>query len=160
MRQANPVKSVVGEFALERGMVWRSRAWYRPGDEVIGVIQHQKSPYGRQYYLELAFWLNNLGMAEFPEETHCQVRIRANRVLPDRASELAELLDLENALSDVDRSTRLRAFLMELTPFLEQASSVEGLRQLYRDGALRAALIRGPAVELLSRRAAPPAVGQ
>jgi hypothetical protein len=131
-------------------MVKQSGSWYRANDAVITVVNLQKSDYSRNYYLNVAFWLKALGEEKFPKAHVCHVGIRLDMLLPDQAEEIKALLDLEGEVEG-DRGARLLDLLeTRLLPLLNEGSSVEGLRKWQREGRLKAAAVRGPAVPILS----------
>lgn len=131
-------------------MVKRSGSWYAAGNDVITIINLQKSQYSRYYYLNMAFWLRALGEATFPKENHCHVRFRAEWIVPVRAGELSRLLDLEDDAVDHERAHRLIALLDEqLGPFLDEAGTLSGLRRLQSSGTLARGLTHYLALPIL-----------
>jgi hypothetical protein len=148
MAGRNEIKQAFDAFGQHRGMTKHSGSWYRNGPDVITVLNLQKSQYGPSYYINVGFWITALGEELYPMEHRCHVRLRLEMLLPDKATELAGLLSLEPVVPG--RTQQLNAILGdEVESFLQQASSVEGLRKLRREGRLNAFILR-PAVQMLT----------
>lgn len=121
------------------GLQQRGRHWYLHGADAIAVAELQKSRWGNQFYVNLAVWLNLLGEKAHPRESECHIRIRLGGIGPQEAD---AALNLDSALSEVERRERLSALLREhAIPFLQQCSSLEGARAVFREGLLKKALI-------------------
>jgi hypothetical protein len=141
-------------FGAAGGMLKQSGSWYRASDEVITVLNLQKSQYSLSYYVNVGFWLRALGAEKYPKENKCHIRLRLETLLPDREEEIRALLDLERDVPS--RAKRFHDILeTELRPLLERASSLEGLRQLRRNGQLERAFVLGPAQTLLDQSLSP-----
>jgi hypothetical protein len=135
-------------FGSMAGMTKRSQSWYRATDEVISVLNLQKSRWSLKYYVNIGWWLRVLGDAAFPKEYETHVKIRLDDLLPDRRAEVTALLDLGRPFDN--RRGRLSELLRSgVWPILESAGSIEGLRALGREGRLKAAAVRGPAIPVL-----------
>lgn len=151
--ERNEVQVEFDAFGKAAGMTKQSGSWYRASDEVITVLNLQKSQYSLSYYINVGWWLRALGDAKFPKEHELHVRIRLDALLPDEAEEVKALLDLERPVEN--RADRLREVLQsELRPILGHTGSVEGLRALRRESRLKAAAVRGPAIPLLDQAVA------
>ncbi len=151
MSERNAVQRAVDEFGREVGFEKKSGSWYWHGEEVIAVLNLQKSQYGPQYYVNVAFWLRQLGEERYPKEHKCHVRLRLEDVAPGAEDEIGRLLDLEKPSSDEQRIEALLRLLLErLGPVVERAGSVDGLRSLRDEGLLAGAAIVGPAQQILT----------
>lgn len=148
--ERNEVQVEFDAFGQAAEMTKQAGSWYRCSDGVVTVLNLQKSQYSLRYYVNVGWWLRPLGDAKFPKEHELHVRIRLDALLPDRAEEVKALLNLERPIED--RSDRLRELIQsELRPILERTDSVEGLRALRREGRLKGAAVRGPAIPLLDQ---------
>jgi len=146
----NAVQQAFDQFGGDAGLHKKSGAWYGHGEEVIAVLDLQKSQYGAQYYLNQAFWLRELGDERYPKEWKCHVRERVGSLLPAHAALLERLLDLEHEIPDEERFDELVSLLREeLLPLIERGSSVVGLQAMLADGTLEGAFLRGPAQRVL-----------
>ena len=129
-------------------MLKHSGSWYRESEDVISVLNLQKSQYSLSYYVNVGFWIKALGEERFPKEHKCHVRVRLGDLVPDRTEEVTALLDLVHEFPG--RIERLHDLLEGQTKlFLDRASSLDGLRLLRREGRLTEAFILSPAVALL-----------
>jgi hypothetical protein len=150
MSDRNAVQVAFDTFGHASGFTKRSGSWYRSSDEVIMVVNLQKSQYSTKYYVNVAFWLRALGDDQFPKEQRCHVRLRLERAAPEQQAELEQLLDLEREVLAEARRDRLLAVLHDsLDPVLREAVSVAGLRRLIDAGLFAAAAVTAPAQDLL-----------
>jgi len=150
MSNRNVVQRAFDCFGQEAGFEKHSGSWYRRTDEVILVLNLQKSQYSPSYYLNQGFWLRVLGDERFPKEEKCHIRVRLGSLLPHIAKDLEQLLDLRYEMPEEERFESLIALLRErLLPIIDLGSTLQGLRHLYEQGIFKAAGIRGPAQDLL-----------
>jgi hypothetical protein len=144
----DPLRLAIAEVLADVGFTRRGLSWFRSSDDVVEVVNLQKSQYGSQYYVNYAIWLRRLGDASFPKEEHCHIRMRASTICA--SEELRRLLDLE---SDIDGDARRSAFARLLTnefvPFSDSCRSLAGLRQLYEQGRFKQAMVDARAKALL-----------
>jgi hypothetical protein len=137
------------EFTLlsgkRAGFSKKAGAWYRTGEDVVTVVELQKSQYGKQYYVNVALWILSLGEAKTPKERRCHVRTRLSRLVGDREAELSRLLDLESPLADDERRGALTEFLgAQMAPVIDVTVSVETLRSPEGQRLVGASLVGGP----------------
>lgn len=152
MSRRNPAQEALEHFGRESGFEKKSGTWYRQGDEVIASLDLQKSQYGPQHYLNLGFWLRELGDEKFPKQETAHISIRLETLVPRERDRVARLLDLEHALPDGQRVGELVALLRDrILPVIERGRSISGLRSMVEDGTLAAAAVRGPAQQALTR---------
>jgi hypothetical protein len=151
MSERNAVQRAFDGFGRDAGSEKKSGSWYRRRDEVVAVLNLQKSQYGPRYYLNVGFWLVEVGDERYPQPHKCHVRMRVEGLLPAAEKRINELLNLGHDMSDEERMTELRALLDgELLPLLERAGSVAGLRGMLAAGMLKHAGITGPGQRVLA----------
>ncbi|MBA3734959.1 MAG: DUF4304 domain-containing protein [Actinobacteria bacterium] len=151
MTARNVVQEALERFGRQAGLEKKSGAWYRGGDEVIAVVDLQKSQYGPQYYLNLGFWLRELEGERYPKGSECHILLRLETLVPQERHRIVHLLDMEEDVPDEQRIEELVALLTDrVLPVIERAGTVAGLRALVDDGTLASAAIRGPAQRVLS----------
>ena len=149
MKIKNPIKRALAAVLTDAGYTWKSGSWYHANDEVTCVINLQ-TEHGRAYYINIAFWLNVLGTAEFPKENHCHIRQRAESHFSEKRIELSKLLYLETDISDADREAALREFAKdELVPFCLKCQDLDGLRAVFDQDGFRHAFIHKDARPIL-----------
>ena len=148
---ANPISRELAAFCKGEGMARRSSSWYRrTSDEVIQVLNLQRSQFSPRYYVNLGFWLLGLGDNEFPKEFECHVRIRLDAFLRERGDALTGLLDLDAPVPESERRAQLHAILMtSIQAVLAEGVVLSGLRHLHMKGRVRGEAIRGTALPLL-----------
>jgi hypothetical protein len=147
------VKRALYDFGRDAGLTRKSGAWYREGEGTIAVVHLQRSDYGPSYYVNLAFWLRELGDERYPRAWTCHVQARLGSLVPEESDRVRELFDLEQPMSDEDRMASISALLRSrVLPVIERGSSVAGLRAMLADGTLRHPAIMGPAQEVLASK--------
>jgi hypothetical protein len=147
----SPIHEALDRFGRDLGLEKKSGAWYRLCEEVIAVVDLQKSQYGASYYVNLGFWLRALGEERYPKGARCHIAVRLENLAPDERQGITRLLDLDHEMPDEQRIDELIALFKErLLPVIEQGSTLAGLRVMIDDGTLSSAAIRGPAQELLA----------
>jgi hypothetical protein len=150
MAERNVIQQTFDTFGKSAEMLKQSGTWYRNTDDVIQAMNLQKSQYGPSYYVNLGWWLRSLGDAKFPKDHQWHIGIRLESLAGTRADEVKALMDLESGISEKERGRQLQElFESELRPVLDRTRSVDGLRALRREGRLKAAAVRGPAIPIL-----------
>jgi hypothetical protein len=97
MSQPKILTDILGRQLKPAGFKRTADTWHLRNDDTILVLNLQKSPYGRQYYINIAAWLNALGAADVPKAHTCHIRCRWEDLVPNaNEKHLEKLLDLEN----------------------------------------------------------------
>ena len=152
----NVIQATFDGFMDSAGFSKTSGSWYRITDEVITVVELQKSQYGLQYYVNIALWLRPLGEARTPKEHVCHVRTRLSQLVGGEEDQLAALLDLDVPVPEDQRAEDLTSFLtVHLGPVLEAVASIKSLREDPGQKVVAASLVRGPAQKLVAVQGPP-----
>ena len=147
-------KSVIHEeidrFGVSAGLKKKSGRWYRHCEDVIVVVDLQKSYWGNSYYVNMGFFLRALGEKLFPLGRECPISVRLESLGQDQQSRIEKILNLEYDIADDQRLKELSDFLDSyLRPALERGCSMVGLRTMVDDGTLSNARVTGEAETLL-----------
>jgi hypothetical protein len=136
----------------EQQFLRKGSTWYRKLDDLIWVVNLQKSQYGRQYYVNIGVWLRELGDLEWPKEQECHVRSRIEALAdPMDEPRIKERFDLESSLEEPDRTALIIETLSTLLgPVLDRVRSIEDMRGPVGKAFLTRSLVRGVAQPLLS----------
>lgn len=129
--------------------VRKSRTWYAEREETVLVAQIQPSSYGSSYYVNLAVYLKQLGDLRFPREEQCHIRIRLSSLA---GGTVDRVLDFEHgSMDDVKRASVLRAAMLDHgIPFLEECSTLKGIRRAIRAKRLSDAFVHKEVKRLAS----------
>lgn len=147
----NVVQATFDEFMKSQDFFKKGGSWYRVSDDVITVVDLQKSQYAVKYYLNVALWLRALGEVKAPKEQTCHVRTRLSRLVGSEEDRLSTLLDLDTEMVDSERREELSTFFrVHLGPLLEVVASLDGLRSSAGQKMIGAGLVVGPARQLLT----------
>jgi hypothetical protein len=77
MSERNAVHRGFDRFGKDAGGEKKSGGWYWRSDEVVAVVDLQKSQYGPKYYVNVAFWLRAAGDEPFPKTWKSHIRMHA-----------------------------------------------------------------------------------
>ncbi|MEW6747808.1 MAG: DUF4304 domain-containing protein [Planctomycetota bacterium] len=147
----NPLRLALEDVLGPAGFSRKGDSWLRRTDEVVEVVNLQKSQYGNQYYLNYGLWLCALGEDAFPKEEKCHIRMRAGAIVSSEA-QLGRLADLESIVSDSERRAGFaRLITDEFLPFADACRTVSGLRSFLEAGRLKKAMVHVRAKATLSR---------
>jgi len=101
-KKTNVLQDVLAEFAPDFGFERHKSDWYLLDEDVTTILNLQKSQYGRSYYLNLAWWLRQLGDERYPKPWHGHAHIRLEDATgEEKRHQVTELLNLENEISDL-----------------------------------------------------------
>ena len=135
----NELKTAFKEALQPLGFVRKGHSWYDTSEEVIVVVNLQKSNYSNTVYLNLGFWLQKLEVSEYPPVHQCHIQTRACSLWPEgtpRPEEgpprIADLFELEDySCDDERRLTLIKEWIsLKLVPTLKSAMTVSGLQNL------------------------------
>nr|WP_014235126.1 DUF4304 domain-containing protein [Arthrobacter rhombi]AER68059.1 hypothetical protein [Arthrobacter rhombi] len=148
--RGNVIQTAFDDFMKSLGFSKKSGSWYRTSDDVVSVVELQRSQYGPWYYVNLAAWLRALGEEKAPKEHKCHMRTRLDNLVGAGEARLTSLLDLEVAMPDAERRSMLTEFLREhLRPALDAMSSLEALHAPEGQKMVALSVVTGPARQLL-----------
>ena len=130
------------------GFVKKGATWYLRKQDVIAVLNLQKSNYDSTHFLNLGFWLREIDDVQNPKDEQCHVRTRAEEIWPTETPNIAELLTIDATCDDAERLAAIRSFTREkVLPLLLAGTTIPGLLALLEnhDGFL----VRRIALDLL-----------
>jgi hypothetical protein len=137
-------KQAFGRPLAEAGFSHKGQTWFADRAEVVGVVNLQKSQYSSECFMNLGFWLKQMGRPPTmpPSEHLCHARVRAESLFPALGLEMSKLLNRESAIPDEERSTRLSVLLKDVVvPFVNYGTTAAGLREHIAEGRFEAGLV-------------------
>lgn len=152
MADSKLVKEALGAPLKEAGFKKKSDSWYWANDEVVLLVNLQKSQYGDQYYVNCGVAMKSLGAAEFPKEHHCHIRFRLTAVVSEEeAKEIESVFDLENeSFSYQQRKEEVSRLIRDIAlPILQGCSSESGIAETVKSGRLAKAMVHKQVKELV-----------
>lgn len=139
--RANVIRRIVTAAAKRAGFKGGPRTWRKGVPLGIAVLNLQKSQWGDQYYVNFGLYIRDLGPLTEPRAEQCHYFARAESVARSEEQRWRGLLDLECAIPDDERQREIEMFLTEdVSPFLEQIGTDDGLRTAFAQGRLTQAL--------------------
>ena len=133
----NPLRLALSDVLPDAGFV-RDRSpgnWFRSSDEVVQVVNLQKSRWGTQYYINYGIWFRSLGKTTRPREAQCHIRLRLSDVRPRLKGKLERLLDLDPEVPD-RRKALAKMLAKYLVPLADSCLTVKGIKKLLATGRL------------------------
>ena len=132
MANHDAVKTAFARWGSEHGYRKKSTRWYLDGDDVLVVVDLQKSQYGRAYYVNVAFWLRELGDDPSPPENRCHVRTRLEKIA--NVEDELPALNLEIDIPVERRERMLESLLAHLDDRVTVLRSVRSLKNAMEAG--------------------------
>ncbi|MEM6817059.1 MAG: DUF4304 domain-containing protein [Bacteroidota bacterium] len=112
------------------GFQRKSTSWYLDQDEIIQVINLQKSSYSNLFYVNISIYIKAIEPPKgLPKEEQCHIRTRLDRTMVDAPKNYDYLFDLENVtLNDKDYKREMSECVAKnIIPQLESINSKEGV---------------------------------
>ncbi len=139
--------NVFEQNVQQAGFIKKRGSWYFNGAETILVVNLQKSNYGKQYYVNLAVYVKQFGEERFPKEHKCHIRIRLDAVVTDRTERTLNADD--SSLPEEERRNAVAQLMQtKAIPFLQRMATLDGIRQMVKQGELRKAMVHKLVKEL------------
>lgn len=85
--------------------------WHRNSSEGVCVFNIQSSQYGSEYYLNVGFYISDLGNVEKPPEYKCHIRERLN--ITSNTEKIGQ--DIQNWFNDFGSINKLRNHVVSET---------------------------------------------
>jgi Domain of unknown function (DUF4304) len=152
MINSKSINEIIKNTLSAAGYIKKSDTWYLRSDEAMILINIQKSQYGNQFYINCGVSLNALISIEFPKEHQCSIRFRIEDIVSSRSeNSIAALLNLEDvSISESQRKDGILELIVEYAlPTLNTLSTIKGIGEAIRSGALANAMIHKHVKELV-----------
>ena len=153
MGDSRLVKEALGTPLKEVGFKKKSDSWYWQNDEVVLMVNLQKSQYGDQYYVNGGVALKALGSSEFPKEHQCHIRFRLTAVASDdETKQIEAAFDLEDkSFPDHQREEEISRLVRDVAlPILQGCSSESGISETVKSVKLGNAMIHKKVKDFLA----------
>jgi hypothetical protein len=141
MKASNVIVNMVARLVRERGFSAVGSTFYKDLEELTAAVNLQRSQFGAQYYMNLAWYDRNLPRTTRPKEHQCHVRMRVDRVPGVNEDESKRALDVDATLDDDARRAAVQGIVERACAFLESGGTIAGLREMDRCGELSAAAV-------------------
>ena len=74
-------KTIFAPFKAN-GFTRKGDSWYISSEEVVAVVNFQKSDWGERYFINVGFWLSGIEYCEFPKTNYCHIFGRLSSLYP------------------------------------------------------------------------------
>jgi hypothetical protein len=132
MSDSKMIIGALNRVLSDNGFKKKSNNWYWENNEVVLLVNLQKSQYGKQFYINCAVLIKSLSDNKYPKEEQCHIRFRLSPSDTNEQSNKIELLlDLDNqSFSDIERGCEISRILQESgLPLLNQCTSFGGIAE-------------------------------
>ncbi len=134
--ECNDFKKMFGETAKDNGFEKEFEGWFKEADEVIHVLDLQKSNFGKLYYLNIKLYIHGIFEKKYIRSKKL-VKVDVGTILIRQPDNYSYLLNLEKVLPDMDRKKGLQdMFVNYIVPFCEKTSTKRGIIELNKKGEL------------------------
>lgn len=150
MMESRQLTKLCGNILSEATFDRKGKCWYKRANDLIALVDLQKSNYSNLYFINLGFFLLNLGSKDYPKEHECHVRIRAEKLFPVLCPAIDEAFNLDSTkLCDQERQGRIEdIFRGYIVPFCETNCVFNNLRDSYFEGRFMGGMVHRRAKEL------------
>ena len=141
MTPRNVIVETATLLLVDRGFKRVGSTFHKDLSGLTAVLNLQRSQFGAQYYMNLAWYDPTLIAGARPKEHQCHVRLRVGNVPGVEELQSKEALDLEIPLDEETREAAITELIGRACAFLESGASTEALRGMHGRGELRGAAI-------------------
>lgn len=135
------LEQAIAHILRPLGYTKRAATWHRDREEVVSVLNLQKSQWGDFWYLNLGVYLKALGSEARPAESRCHVRCRADTLVGRRMAK--DPIGLAALVEDA------------AVPWLEALSTERGVADFLGSEPSKSCFVHRGARELLSAESKP-----
>ena len=129
-------KKTFNSIALNNGFENDFGAWFKESDDVILALILRKSSYSKLYHLRIKLNFKNAFGQTFQREKEW-VKHDIAHILSGPSIEFTDLFDLENQLTDLERTHKLeKLFLTVIIPLINKLLTRNGIIDLNKTGQL------------------------
>jgi len=128
--------SIFGEIAKKHKLESAYGAYFKIFDEIIVVLELQKSNFGNYYYLNIKFFVQGAWGNSFFKSKALAKREMA-QVFVRPSEEQLKLFDLDNEIEDELRKEEIEKLFTEfINPIINSAENRKGILKLYDEKKL------------------------
>ena len=120
------IDKTVKNVLIYHNFIFKKSSWYRISDDLIQIINFQKSHFSNKFYLNIGIDERGSHECTFKPEYLFPVRLRIDTILSEK--QLIEALDFEIACSEICRNERLEALILNSIYFLDSINEWEQLK--------------------------------
>ena len=149
MTDKKAFKKQLANVLLDAGFLLKVNSWRASGEEVVVVVEINKSPYDEQHYLNIGFWINRLGSFAGQKYNQCHLYFRLEGLFPLRRTLILNSLYLSKT-GGLEPNQDFFSFVSsEVIPFVKASMTLSDLARAFRDGLLADGLLLREARDLL-----------
>jgi len=129
----NPIKMIVKDLMKSAGFRCKNNSWYRLRNDLIQILNIQKSAWGDQYYINIGLDYYDGSFRypseyKFPGEYMFGLRIRASRLFEDADF---KSLDYTKDYDPAKRTEAIKDIFSRSLDFLDKCNSTSVLKENY-----------------------------
>ena len=143
-----PLESSISPPLKAQGFRKKSRTWWRTTEETIQVLNLQKSPFGERLYINLGVYVRQLGKESNPAQHNCHVHTRLEQVAAEEYWNCIVSAESE----PVPPPELVAAILTDGIEWLDQVSTIQGIRSYLRAGGSKRGMVFASVRELVGEQ--------
>lgn len=120
------IDKTVKDMLTPHGFVFKRNSWYRASDDLIQIINFQKSQFSNRFYMNLGIDVRTGQELIYKPEYLFSVRLRVDMIVSDKL--LIDALDFEKECSEINRNEKMEALILNSINFLDSTNRWEKLR--------------------------------
>lgn len=132
---SEPVVSLIDDILGGLGFKRKGDFWYKYLDEVVQIVGLQKSSWGKQHYVNLGIWVNEIERKESPKISECHLQCRIDTISED-ADDVCRALDEEDFWK-MDLDSRRDALKLALCNaefvFFRELNSLDAVKRYVKE---------------------------
>ncbi len=134
--ESRDFKQMFSDVAKDNGFEKAFEGWFKESDEIIHVLDLQKSNFGKFYYLNIKLFIQGI-FGNVYEKSKKLVKTDVGNIFLRQPENYSCFLNLEEPLTDEDRKKGLQdLFNNFIVPLSINSSTKNGIRELHKKGAL------------------------
>lgn len=142
---------IINSVVSERGFRKKGQSWYLKVNDVLQIVNLQKSQYGNQFYINFGVFLGKAEIEDKVKSNACHVQFRFNSVASVSENEKASLaLDLDSSMSFEDRLQIISVLIEKSLALFSEFNSKAGLREKLKEEKNRSVLVLPGSWEILN----------
>ena len=134
MTNKDRFKRAFGNALKEHGFWKKGQSWYLHGSDAIVVLNLQKDDVSDLYYTNFGVWLVAFGDDQYPQENHCHVRARLERIFPAQRDLIFDACTIGPEHGELPEFIGL--LHSDVAPLCQRCLTIAGLKEEINSGKI------------------------
>jgi hypothetical protein len=146
------IKDSISKFLKGHSFTVKGNTWYSVRDDVVQVLNLQKSQWGAQYYVNLGVWVKAIEGSEKPPSHKCHIQMRLS-ALSHCTQLMKDAFDEETKnISETQRDELVvQAISQAAIPFFDSLLNIEDIKKAIQEGSLKKGMVHAKLKEYIAK---------